>query len=57
MSEIKASLEAEERETIRERKLNMPVVVLLMIAINIYTHCFCQPKRDPHAGRKGDHLA
>jgi len=42
MSEIKASLEAEERETIRERKLNMPVVVLLMIAINIYTHLSIQ---------------
>lgn len=38
MSEIKMSLEAEGVETIRERKLNMVVVVLLVIALNIYTY-------------------
>jgi len=38
MGKIKLSLEAEGIETIRERKLNMAVVVLLVISINLYTH-------------------
>ena len=38
MDKIKLSLEVEGIETIRERKLNMAVVVLLVISINLYTH-------------------
>lgn len=38
MAQIKAVLREEGVQEIRERKLNMVVVVLLMIAINLYTH-------------------
>jgi hypothetical protein len=35
---IKMSLAAEGVETVRERKLNMVVVMLLVISLNLYTH-------------------
>jgi hypothetical protein len=38
MNEIKAVLREEGAQEMRERKLNMAVVVLLVIAMNIYTH-------------------
>lgn len=38
MNEIKAVLREEGAREMRERKLNMAIVVLLVIAMNIYTH-------------------
>jgi hypothetical protein len=38
LEDIKAALQAEGAQAQRERKLNMVVVVLVALAMNIYTH-------------------